>query len=86
MSPPPIQNSPQAPSNSGARLEVNVTAPEAPTGPAVAQVEILAPTLAQNPSRPAESYALEGFADGPTHIEMIAPGAQPSEDNLRTPY
>ena len=67
-------------------MDVTVTAPAAPTGLAVADVEILAPTLAQKPSRSAESYALEGFASGPTHIELIAPGAEASEDSLRTPY
>ncbi len=74
------------PENAVAQLDVTVTGPSAAAGPAVAEVEILAPTLAQKPSRSAESYALEGFASGPTHIELIAPGADASEDSLRTPY
>jgi anti-sigma factor RsiW len=56
---------------------------EAPRGPAVADVEILPPTLAEAPGRSAEAYAMEGLISLPSRIVVIASESDSGQDILR---
>ncbi len=66
--------------------EVTGPVAEKPAGPSFAEVSISPPTLAQNPSRPAEAYAAEAFVSGPTHIEVFATAIEGGQDSLPAPW
>jgi len=71
-----------------AKMEPSIEGPKAEValGPVVADVEIGPPTLAQSPSRSADSYGVETLVSSPSRIEVFASESSSAQDSVLPNY